>query len=148
MWCADYEGLILEYCGGGLPAEQRRAVEAHLARCAECREFFQAQQRLDAALGESLSGLAPSPYLEQRILERVESEVERRRWVRSLILDTVGCAGVVVAALVAFSYVLAQPGVESALPQLGVYAAWAAAGLGCVYLLWTALTGKTGPSRY
>jgi len=45
-------------------------------------------------------------------------------------------------------YVLAQPGVQSALPQLGNYGAWAAAGLGWLYLAWTAWRGQAGVSRY
>ncbi|MBM3745400.1 MAG: hypothetical protein FJW34_06350 [Acidobacteria bacterium] len=104
--------------------------------------------RLDAALTARLSGLSPSPGFQRGVLERVNALEAKRAWVRSVILDGIGCAGLAVAALLVSDYVLAQPGVQSALPQLGNYGAWAAAGLGWLYLAWTAWRGQAGVSRY
>jgi predicted naringenin-chalcone synthase len=98
--------------------------------------------RLDAALTASLAGLSPSPGFERSVLERVDALAARRAWVRSVILDGVGCAGLAVAAFAALDYVLAQPDVQAALPQVGVYGAWAAGGFGLAFVLWSGLKAQ------
>lgn len=115
-------------------------------RCEEHEELN--LERLDAAMTAGLAGLAPPPDFERAVLERVDALAARRAWVRSVILDGVGCIGLALAAFTTLDYVLAQPGVQSALPQLGGYAAWAAAALGCAYLAWSAWRGKRGVSPY
>jgi len=60
MVCTDYEELILGYFEGALSREQREAVEAHLAGCPGCREFWQTQRDLDVVLAARFSGAALS----------------------------------------------------------------------------------------
>jgi anti-sigma factor RsiW len=50
MTCRDIERLILEKDAGGIGAEERRAVEAHLRDCPGCRRF-------EASLLEIRAGL-------------------------------------------------------------------------------------------
>ncbi|MGO9097266.1 MAG: anti-sigma factor family protein [Bryobacteraceae bacterium] len=90
MPCPAFEDLILEYCEGGLPAEERGRVEAHVAECPACRAFLEVQRDLDSALREAIGKPQPSAAFGERILRRVSSEAEEpRSWV-PLILDAVG----------------------------------------------------------
>ena len=40
--CGEFEGFILAYLDGGLPARQRFVFETHLKVCRECRDYLAA----------------------------------------------------------------------------------------------------------
>ena len=145
MACAEYEELILDYFDGTLSREHREAVEAHLAGCPGCREFWEAQQDLDAALVARLSRAALSAGFEQQLLERLDPQGERRRsWYLLQVLDLAGYLALAAAGGYVVFHLASQPAVEAAFPQFATYASWAAGALCSLYLLWAGV--KPEPS--
>jgi anti-sigma factor RsiW len=145
MACAEYEELILDYFDGALSLEQHQSVEAHLAGCSGCREFWEAQQDLDAALAARFSPVALSAGFEQQVLERLDPEWESRRfWRLSQVLDLAGYLALTAAGGYVVFYLASLPAVEAAFPQFATYASWAAGALCCLYLLWAGI--KPEPS--
>ena len=145
MACADYEELSLDYFDGTLSLEQRQSVETHLTGCPACREFWEAQQRLDTALAANLSAVALPPSFERQLWERLELERERRRfWYVRQVLDLAGYLALTAAGGYVVFYLASLPAVEAAFPQFATYASWAAGALCCLYLLWVGV--KPEPS--
>jgi anti-sigma factor RsiW len=70
------------YVDGVLPAEERQALEAHLAECASCRSQVEAEQELKQRL-RSLPPVEPPPGLEVRA--RRELRALRPHWPRLLL---------------------------------------------------------------
>lgn len=68
-----YEELLPAHALGALDPEERREMEAHLARCAECRERLAAWGASVEALAESAPPARPSPEVRERLLGRVEA---------------------------------------------------------------------------
>ena len=77
MNCNECEELILETLETSLAENQRPALRAHVAICPSCRQFQQAQLRLDAALAKSIRRPNLSPDFSARILHQVDQELAR-----------------------------------------------------------------------
>ena len=89
MNCAEIEILICDYVDGTLPAEQKSAVETHLAGCPACAELAR-DSAAAVAFIETAAEVEPPPELVTRILfdapwnkGRVKSGV--RHWLSSLL---------------------------------------------------------------
>ncbi|MEK7407744.1 MAG: zf-HC2 domain-containing protein [Acidobacteriota bacterium] len=87
MPCAEYENRLLDQAG--LNAEERDAVDAHLDRCAGCRAFLEALERVDAALAAELGHKQVTPAFRRAVLARIS-----RPSFLPEVLDFVGWAGV------------------------------------------------------
>ena len=74
MPCDDFADRILEYQENELAARQRGAVEAHLAACAECREFLHQLRALDAALARDLTRPSLSAHFGERLAWRIKEQ--------------------------------------------------------------------------
>jgi anti-sigma factor RsiW len=112
--CQDLEPLFTPYVDGETTAEQRAAIEAHLATCPACRDCAEAESRArDAvkACRDQLITPAP-PWLRQRCVQAVEDASHaagaprlvappfwRRRWALSLVATVV----LVIAGVFAYS---------------------------------------------
>jgi anti-sigma-K factor RskA len=70
----DLHDQVAGYVLGALDAEERRAFEAHLAECADCREQVEALGGAAAALAYGVEGPAPPGELRDRILVRAREE--------------------------------------------------------------------------
>jgi Putative zinc-finger/HEAT repeats len=70
MKCEQVAELLPDYLQGGLPPEQRRAVEQHIAQCAECRD--------DVAIWEKLS-LLPAEIPDPAVRERFDAMLQAYR---------------------------------------------------------------------
>ncbi len=96
---------LAAYALGALDADEARAVDAHLATCAECRAQLRELSELEAALGE----VPPEAFLDgppeggdlllQRTLRRVRTERVRADRPRRLLVAA-GVAGLLAATLV------------------------------------------------
>ena len=140
MACADYEELSLDYFDGALSLEQHRSVEAHLTGCSGCREFWEAQRDLDAALAANLSAVALPTGFEQQVLERLDPGWENGRfWRLSQVLDLAGYLALAAAGGYLVFNLASQPAIEAAFPQFATYASWAAGALCSLYLLWAGI---------
>jgi anti-sigma factor RsiW len=106
---------------GRAPAEERRFVEQHLAACSDCREEFEFQSRLHAAMGaERQPEIDPEIPLRQ-LLQRIDGvdvdAVPRRRVASSSLARGLLVAVVVEAVgLAALSAVLWARAVPAAAP--------------------------------
>jgi hypothetical protein len=77
MNCDESEELILESLETGGPGSRRTELEAHVAACPDCREFQQAQVRLDAALAKSIRRPSLSSGFSDRMLRQVDEDLAR-----------------------------------------------------------------------
>ena len=73
MTCDEFENRILAGQENELPADQRAAVEKHLAGCASCQTFARQLQRLDAALTIKLKAPELSATFKQRLAKRIQA---------------------------------------------------------------------------
>jgi anti-sigma factor RsiW len=48
MNCAEFESILADYVDGTLGARERAAVDLHAAECANCREFMERVEEVDA----------------------------------------------------------------------------------------------------
>lgn len=74
MNCKRLHRLLWSYVDGTLSAVERQACEAHLTRCARCRQRLQAAQLTRASLQTLPRYSAP-----ERLLERLQAEIPAQR---------------------------------------------------------------------
>jgi anti-sigma-K factor RskA len=73
------DDLVLWYVSDSLTAEERRAIDTHLAGCAACRLMAsEARMSLLAAATES-EPVAPSPAMKSRLFARIDAELATAR---------------------------------------------------------------------
>jgi hypothetical protein len=77
MNCHESEELILESLEISLPDGERAELRAHVAACTACRQFEQAQVRLDTALAKSIHRSSLPSDFSARILHQVDEEIAR-----------------------------------------------------------------------
>lgn len=75
MPCTEYEDRIVEYAQ--LSAARRAEVDAHLARCAGCRELAGLVGDLDAALARELRAPELAASFNERLWRRIEADAAR-----------------------------------------------------------------------
>lgn len=87
MTCAELEILLCDYVDGTLRAEERAAVESHLAGCAACTELAKDVAGVTAFV-ETVSVAEPPAELLTRILHEIptgrQAAAERPSWWRKL----------------------------------------------------------------
>jgi len=104
--CPEFEDLLLDY--RELAADLRRAVDAHLAICGECRDFQEALAEVDGALAASFAAVEAPVALGPSVMGRIDAGTSLRRpsFVPE-ILDLAGGAAVLAVALVMLEVFLA-----------------------------------------
>jgi hypothetical protein len=78
---AEYEELLALGALDAAEGAERRALDAHLAGCAECRAELRSLSDAAAAIALSVTPVAPAPELRARLLaslERTPQDVSRR----------------------------------------------------------------------
>ena len=68
MLCNNVQDRLKAYIDGGMATEQRRAVEAHLQSCADCRGALKRNDRLAAVLLEAKPPPVPSGFASRVML--------------------------------------------------------------------------------
>jgi anti-sigma factor RsiW len=98
MPCASFEDRLLDYAE--LSTAEREPVDAHLAGCADCREYLDAVAQLDIRLACLYGGARVSPAFQEALVSRVKSEVPLAEpsWLPE-ILDFIGWAGILAAVV-------------------------------------------------
>jgi anti-sigma-K factor RskA len=69
----EYKEMLAEYALGALGATEARALETHLATCAECRAELSEWRDTAGALAYSAPSFEPPPALRSRLLESVSA---------------------------------------------------------------------------
>ena len=70
----EYKEMLAEHALGALDEAEARALETHLATCAECRAELAQWLDTTVALAYSAPRVEPSPQLRSRLLENVRAE--------------------------------------------------------------------------
>lgn len=119
MACASFEELLLDYAD--LPAQERVAVDLHLAACANCRQYADALSQLDVALTEQFSGIQPSELLHSRLhaVTASRSPLRSPSFVPEL-LDLIGVAGIVLVLSLILWKVVPIPGITDFVPIVSI----------------------------
>ena len=107
MACPDFEERLVDY--DELSSIERAAVDAHVAGCAECSQFFSVLREMDAALTAAFADRQVSPVLAARVRQEL-----RRPSIIPEILDGAGWAAVI--AIVLWLTTLFVPGLEFSTP--------------------------------
>jgi anti-sigma factor RsiW len=93
MTCADIEILLADYQDGTLPADQKSAIESHLATCAACEELARDVAGAVAFM-ERASVVTAPPELVTRILFEISSgpssTAVKPSWVRRIFGNRIG----------------------------------------------------------
>jgi Putative zinc-finger len=108
--CEQIDG----YLGKWLAEEELVQFEAHLANCADCRQFVEEQQRLKSLLARANTECVPvPPALIGRINHRLRQAQRRRAagWAISL-----AAAGVLICAFTGWFFVQRMPDDRSVQP--------------------------------
>ena len=85
MWCNDVQDSLKAYIDGAMAPEQRKAVEAHLQSCADCRAALERIDRLAAVLLDAKpppvpAGFASRVMLAAKSRKRATSVAARNPW--------------------------------------------------------------------
>src|SRR6185369_1102118 len=73
MSCEDLRGLLPEYWDEALDEADRLILEAHLERCAACREEAERLQSVWTGLGRLVEATPPSEKMRTRFYDRLEA---------------------------------------------------------------------------
>ena len=71
---ADHEWArenLQAHLAGGLPADERARLEAHLAVCAECIAEIDATRRFERSMDDLFAPVRPKPGLEERVIRQL-----------------------------------------------------------------------------
>ncbi|HEX7902000.1 MAG TPA: DUF4349 domain-containing protein, partial [Planctomycetota bacterium] len=80
---ADHEWareLIAAHLAGGLSAEERARLEAHVAGCAECIAEINEAGRFERGLEAAFVPIRPAPGLEERVIRKLRAAPPTRTW--------------------------------------------------------------------
>ena len=119
MSCASFEELLLDYAA--LPAQERNAVDLHLAQCSRCRQFSDAVSQLDVALTEQFSGVQPSGSLQTRLHAVATSRPPLRApSMLPELLDLIGFAGIGLVVSLILWKVVPIPAITDFVPIVSI----------------------------
>jgi len=92
MPCAEVESRLIDYAESSEAA--RRSLDAHLAACPSCRDYFDALELLEHALTASFSDVVAPDWLRTRVRAGIETPSRIPE-----LLDALGWLGI--SALIA-----------------------------------------------
>lgn len=114
MSCEHYHETIGAWVDGTLDVVERREIEDHLARCAECAALARDFERL-RALARGLDRLTPPPRLWDRIAAEASTPPRGAAGRLMTLWMPLAAAAIVVAAVV---FALWRPAVETPAPAV------------------------------
>ena len=79
--CKDIENSLPLYAEGLLSADEKRAVEEHLAECADCSKAL-ADLKKAAAMTQGLLDVEPPPWFKQKIMAKVREEAQKKSFAQ------------------------------------------------------------------
>jgi anti-sigma factor RsiW len=112
MNCNHILENLFSYAGNTLPAAERKEFEAHLSKCKNCSEQVKGFLSFESLIIKEKS-VEPAPFAGTRILQRLESEMERHTYRRRqrlihLLQPALVAASLIVAML--FGYMIGRQG--------------------------------------
>jgi predicted anti-sigma-YlaC factor YlaD len=116
MNCRQVEKRLPDYSAGFMRADLGQRVEAHLARCEDCRERLDEFRRLDQLA--TADWLTADERVVREIMVRKELAKAWRQWRRRFALETVWQVLVLTPLLVGVVIMVTQPWVRAWLHSL------------------------------
>ena len=100
MDCQSAQDSFLESLVTPLDAEQRLAIDRHIAACASCSRFADTQRKLDARLAAATPQVSLSPVFRTRLKAKIRRDAEPV-WSDVLpeVAHVVGCVAATLVAL-------------------------------------------------
>jgi anti-sigma factor RsiW len=138
MPCRSFEDLLLGY--SELSVSERDRVDAHVAGCAECREYLAVLDQIDGQLAGEYSGARAPAGFERSVLARVTAGrlPAGPTWVPE-ILDCIGWAAVIAAAAAVAWLVVPLRAAEDVVPALRTFGTPIAAGMAVITAAWAGI---------
>ena len=88
MSCHDIQSQFTDYLDGTLDESNQQQVDAHLAACAECRQYLSDIQAT-IALTRDLDEVDPPPFFTERIMAQVRQSARPRNWIFQIFFTPV-----------------------------------------------------------
>lgn len=112
MNCNNIPDNLFSYAGNTLPASERKEFEDHLSSCKNCAEHVTGFLSFESLILKEKSA-EPAPFTGTRILQRLESEMERHTYRRRqrlihLLQPALVAASLIMAML--FGYQIGRQG--------------------------------------
>lgn len=130
--CAQVRENLTSYQEGVLAPERARQIDAHLARCAECRSEMKALRAEDDLLNEALSDLRPSESMRFSVsrmcsgmhkrVETIAEAIPERGWLIFRWSLGVGLFNVFALLLILWPRVTPERGSVNVWINVGVFA--------------------------
>ena len=120
--CKDIENNLPLYTEGLLSADEKRAVEDHLAECADCSKAL-ADLKKAAAMTQGLSEVEPPPWFKQKIMVRVREEDGKKSFAQKwfyplrIKIPVQVMATIVIAVLAVYIYRSGDEQMKAVLPD-------------------------------
>jgi hypothetical protein len=120
--CKDIENNLPLYAEGLLSADEKMAVEEHLAKCADCCKAL-ADLKKAAAMTQELSEVEPPPWFKQKIMARVREEAEKKSFAQKwfyplrIKIPVQVMATIVIAVLAVYIYRSGDEQMKAVLPE-------------------------------
>jgi hypothetical protein len=109
LFCFWSRRACSHYVAMSLPIPPGSSLEAHMAHCAECREYWRELSTLTSELDRFLTVPHPSPWLAEPVWERVRPPGRSFRWERASLAAVAACGLVCGLAAWRLSLQLTRP---------------------------------------
>lgn len=76
--CSDVQPHLFAFSEGLLPEHERQPIIVHLSKCAACAATYQTLRGLNQTI-EKEKAVEPDPFLSTRLLQHIESGIERQQ---------------------------------------------------------------------
>jgi len=119
--CKDIENSLPLYSEGLLSEAEKKAVEEHLAECADCSKAL-ADLKKAAAITQELSEVEPPPWFREKIMARVREEAEKKSFAQKwfyplrIKIPVQVMATIVIAVLAVYIYRSGDEQMKAVLP--------------------------------
>ncbi|UCD71426.1 MAG: DUF2275 domain-containing protein [Syntrophobacterales bacterium] len=118
MECSDIQEKLSDYSEGTISPEEKLLIDKHLKVCQQCNESLtDLKKAIEYVHG--LEEIEPPPWLTQRVMARVRSEVELKRGILRRLFYPVhiklpieALAVILIAITTVYVFKMVQPGME------------------------------------
>lgn len=98
MDCSYIHKNLIAYRENNLPPGISKEFESHLSECQSCRTLFSGWENIERAI-ESARAAEPGPFVATRILQHIESSLEKKTGKGKLIFRPVLVTMAVIGAI-------------------------------------------------
>ena len=121
--CKDIKNSLPLYAESLLSADEKRAVEEHLAECADCSKVL-ADLKQTAAITQELPEVEPPPWFKQKIMAKVREEAGKKSFAQKwfyplrIKIPVQVMATIVIVVLAVYIYRSGDEQMKAVLPEV------------------------------